>query len=172
MYILASFKQPTHHNSELFKGDLSIAILVNLVQDTQPDFFAYIRPDAQHFFDFIGTDGSSPVFVVQGKSLFEFLVLKQLISIDGCCYEFTEVNFSTVVNIDQFENLVHLFLGEVTVEFFVALEELVVLKLSVFVFVELMEDLLQTINLFFGDHVLHHHAHCRLLHLLNCVKRK
>ena len=90
--------------------------------------------------------------------------MQQLVSADCGSYELGELNLAVLVDIDQLKDAVDFTLSELSAEeVCVPNEQLFVLQFTVFVGIELRENLLELGDLLLARHVLHHHCHSGLL---------
>ena len=154
-----------HHFLKLLKIDLSVAINIDLLDNLFPNFFTQILATSQNLFDFIKVNGSTLIFVKVIESLPQLITLQEKLSIGSCCHKLGKVDLLTVICVNQFKNSIDCGFGIIfAVIFGVTLENLIILQLTVFVYIQLRKYLLKPGSFLFGHHEVDHHAQSSLLH--------
>merc|ERR1712032_123089 len=91
-----------HHFDELLERDLSISILVDLLDDRIDGSFAELISSSERkdLLDFVGRDNSRAVLVEHLEGSLQFFVCCKLALIHGCDHEFRVVNEATLVGVN------------------------------------------------------------------------
>jgi len=137
-----------HHSHELLKLDLSVAILIYLLNDSVYGLSGegVGAAEAEHLSDFVGRDDSRAVLIEHAESGVQLLLRGQVLLASGSDDELSIVDESTVVRVHSSEHRLNLLVAhDSAVVLQVALLDLFHAELTVTVLVEGLEDLGQIV---------------------------
>ena len=137
-----------HHFSELFEGNLTIAVGINLLDDLVDDLFVKILPERENLLDFVGRDGTTTIFVEHLESSLKLVVADQILFVHGSHNELRVVDFSGTIGINLGEHLVNFLVVErSSEELKVTILDFFLGELSVTIDVHSSEDLVNRLLL-------------------------
>lgn len=98
-----------HHLDELFELDLTIAVLVHLLDDCVHSLLTKRvgTTKAEDFSDLVRGDDTRSILVKHAESSMKLLLTRQLILACGGNDEFSVVDETTVVGVDRAEHIFH-----------------------------------------------------------------
>ena len=77
-----------HHLGKLIIGDLSVTVLVNLLDNLRNNVLIKVLTEGENLFDFINGDGTTAVFVEHFESSLQLVIRQEILFIQGGYYEF------------------------------------------------------------------------------------
>lgn len=151
LYSLAKF---FHHCDELFEGDLSVAILVHLLDNLidSRGREGTGSAESQHVTDLVGRDNARPVLVEHLEGSLQLVVGGELALVHRSHHKLRVVNVPTAVCVHGVEHFLHVLVREdLSVVINVARLDLVHVKFAVAVLVEGAEHTRQVVPLLLGQ---------------------
>jgi len=146
---LAVFK---HHFGEFIKGDFTVAIGINLLDDLVHDFFIEVLTEAEHLLDLIGRNGTTAILVEHLERSLELVVAEQVLLVHGSNDEFRVINGTTSISIDLVEHFIDLLVRETLTEVLsIAILDLFLGEFTIAVDVHGSEHLVDLLLLVFGQ---------------------
>jgi hypothetical protein len=73
---------------KLVIGDLSVTVLVNLLDDLGNNFFIKVLSEGENLFDFVNGDGTTTVFVEHFESSLQLVIRQEILFVEGSYNEF------------------------------------------------------------------------------------
>ena len=73
---------------KLVIGDLSVTVLVNLLDDLGNNFFIKVLTEGEHLFDFVNGDGTTAVFVEHFESSLQLVIRQEILFVEGSYNKF------------------------------------------------------------------------------------
>lgn len=101
-----------HHGSELVVGDLTVTVLVDLLDDHVDDVFVEVLSEREHLLYLVGRYGTTTVLVEHLESRLQFVIAQQVLLVHRGYHEFRVVDFSTAVSINLCKHLIDLFVRQ------------------------------------------------------------
>ncbi len=136
---------------KLIIGDLSVTVLVNLLDDLRNNFFIKVLAEGENLFDFVNGDGTTAVFVEHFESSLKLIIRQQILFIEGGYHELGVLDLTVAVSVNLVEHVINFFVGQVSSEILlVSFLDFVLLQLSVTVEVHGSEDLIDLLLLVLG----------------------
>lgn len=105
-----------HHGGEFLERNLSVSILVHLLDDLLDHRLFQLLSERKHLFDLVSGDGTSTVLVEHFKCSMKLVVGEQVLLVHGGHNELRVVNLTISIGVDLSEHLVNLLLGELSSE--------------------------------------------------------
>jgi len=163
-----------HHLDEFLKGDLSISVVVDLLDNGVKGCFVKLvgATKREDFLNFIGGNHTRAVFVKHLERGLQFFVCSKLVFVQGGNDKLRVVNETTLVGIDCVEHLFDFLVGHnLAVVFKIAFLNFLHGKFAISILVERLEDFGKTIAFSFGKELTRNKCKSCLLHSSVCFER-
>ena len=130
-----------HHVAELLKLDLTVVVLVDLVEQLAENLVVLIA-DSQRFLDLRVRNRAAPILVEQTERCFQLLLTYQIAFGHGRHDELCVVNGTVAVDVDRAEHSLDLLISHLHAEMLlVAQHDFLFVERAVAIFIHELEDL-------------------------------
>jgi hypothetical protein len=141
-----------HHGGEFVVRDLTVTVLINLLDDLVDDVLVESLTERQHLLDLISRDGATAVLVEHLERSLKLVAGEHVLLVHGSDDELRVVNLAVAISIDAVEHLIDLLISQLlTEEFLVADLDLLLGELAVTVEVHGTEHLIDLLLLLLGQ---------------------
>lgn len=141
-----------HHGSKLFVRNLTVSVLVDLLDDLLHDGLFKMLTKGKHLLDLIRRDGTSAILVEHLERSVEFVVAEEILLIHGGDHELRVVDLTIAVRIDLCKHFIDLLVGQVLAEVIrVPVFNFILGKFSVTISIHGTEDLVNVFLLLLGQ---------------------
>lgn len=141
-----------HHLGELVVGDLSVTVLIDLLDDGVDDRFVQGLPEGKDLLDLVGGNGTATVLVEHLEGSLQLVRGKEVLLVHGGNHEFGVLDLTIAVLIDTSKHVIDLVVRKgLTEELLVAVLDLLLGQLAVAVDVHGSENLVDFLLLLFGE---------------------
>jgi len=140
-----------HHGGELFVRDLTITVLIDLLDDLVHDALVEGLTEGQHLLDLVGRNGTTAVLVEHLEGSLQLVGREEVLLVHGGDDELRVVDLTVTVGIDAVEHLIDLLVGQVLAEeLLIADLDLFLVEFTITVEVHGAENLIDLLLLLLG----------------------
>lgn len=141
-----------HHGSKLFVRNLTVSVLVDLLDDLLHDCLFKMLTKGKHLLDLVRRDGTSAILVEHLERSMEFVVAEEILLIHGGDHELRVVDLTVAVRVDLGKHFIDLLVGQTLAEVIsVPVFNFLLGKFSVTISIHGTEDLVNVFLLLLGQ---------------------
>ena len=166
MIINRSLDVLEHHFGELVKGNLTVTIGIDLLDDVVDDCLLKILTKGKDLLDLISGDGTTTIFIEHLERRLELVVGEEVLLVHGGNHEFGVINSTTAIDIDLIEHLIDFLVGHGLTEVLeISIFDLLLVELTVTVGIHGSEHFIDAFSFLLGEELTGNESKSCLLEL-------